>query len=69
VAPELDTWQHHGMLPDDFYADRARAFELSALGWQVVPITWRDLDRRPSWVFDHLTLLLAAAARRLDPAA
>ena len=66
VALELDSWEHHGMVPDDFYADRARAFELSALGWQVVPITWRDLDRRPGWVFDHLALLLAAASRRLD---
>jgi very-short-patch-repair endonuclease len=68
VALELDGWEHHGMLPEDFYADRARAFELSALGWQVVPITWRDVRRRPGWVFDHLAGVLAAAARRLPAA-
>lgn len=46
-----------------FEADRTRDRRLTAAGWRVVRITWRELDVRPGEVARHLRALLGAGAR------
>jgi very-short-patch-repair endonuclease len=56
---ETDGWQAHGTRRA-FEADRIRDAELTAVGWRVVRITWRRLEREPHAVAAQLARLLAA---------
>lgn len=46
-----------------FESDRTRDRRLTAAGWRVVRITWRELDIRPGEVAAHLETLLLDASR------
>lgn len=52
VAVEVDGYEHHGGR-DAFERDRARLSELAALGWMVIPGTWRQLDESPQTLMDR----------------
>ena len=40
---ELDSYEFHGTR-DAFESDRSKDRRLTAAGWTVIRITWRDLD-------------------------
>lgn len=56
VAIEIDGRAYHSVQPDDaesserFETDRFVATTITAHGWRVLRITWRQLTERPSWV-------------------
>ncbi len=59
LAVELDgRATHHTRAA--FESDRTRDRRLTAAGWRVVRITWRELDVRPGEVAAHLRALLEA---------
>jgi very-short-patch-repair endonuclease/predicted transcriptional regulator of viral defense system len=45
LALECDGYQFHGDR-ETFERDRVRAARLVALGWRVMPVTWRQLDEQ-----------------------
>lgn len=59
---ELDGYATHHTRAQ-FEADRTRDRRLTAAGWRVVRITWRELDVRPGEVAHHLRALLREDAR------
>jgi very-short-patch-repair endonuclease len=58
LAVEVDGWEYHGGAAA-FERDRSRDRRLSAAGWRVVRITWRQLLREPAAVSRDLRLLHA----------
>ncbi len=54
---ELDSHAWHSS-PETFESDRVRDRELAVLGWRVVRVTWRELQRnRAALLADLLSLL------------
>ncbi|HLI60582.1 MAG TPA: type IV toxin-antitoxin system AbiEi family antitoxin domain-containing protein [Solirubrobacteraceae bacterium] len=61
VIVEYDSWAFHSG-PAAFHNDRARHNELTALGYQVIHVTWRDLSEHP----ERVLVWIAAALARAD---
>jgi hypothetical protein len=59
LAVEADSYRHHSSL-SDWSRDRARNNELVALGWRILPITYRDMKTRPAAVADQIARALDA---------
>jgi very-short-patch-repair endonuclease len=59
---EVDGYRAHGTRAA-FESDRARDVELRLLGYEVVRLTWRQLNERPGEVADALRRLLRASER------
>lgn len=57
VAIEADSYAHHSGRRD-WEHDRARRNELTVLGWKVIHITWRELQRRPAAVMATIAAAL-----------
>jgi very-short-patch-repair endonuclease len=53
LAIEADGFQTHGER-EGFERDRVRNARLAALGWRVVPVTWRQLDEQPRQVVQRI---------------
>jgi very-short-patch-repair endonuclease len=51
------------LTPTAFEADRARDAHLTALGYRVIRLTWRQLTERPQEVARILRSLLSRAGR------
>jgi hypothetical protein len=62
VGVECQSWERHGS-PAEQYADVQRRRRLSELGWEIVEVWWRDLDR-PQPVIAHLRRVLRMARDR-----
>lgn len=60
LAIEADSYRHHSSLAA-WSRDRVRNNELVAMGWRVLPVTFRDLTSRPSAVADQIARALAPA--------
>ena len=60
LALEADSYRHHSS-PSDWSRDRARNGELVALGWRVLPVTYREMKMDPAGVADRI-------GRALEPA-
>lgn len=63
VGVEADSKRWHGT-DSRFESDREQRAVAAALGWSVVPITWRQVTTRPAWVGETVGRALAVAARR-----
>jgi very-short-patch-repair endonuclease len=59
LAIEADGFSFHAG-PGSWTRDLARSNALTALGWHVVHITWRDLTERPRQVIDQLRKVMGA---------
>jgi very-short-patch-repair endonuclease len=57
---EADSWRWHGDR-DAFERDRARDAELTAQGFRVVRVTWRQLTDEPQTLVARLAAILAGA--------
>lgn len=64
---ELDGWRAHGTT-SAFQADRARDRALSAAGYSVTRITWRQLRDEPEAIAADLRALLRRGASAAKPA-
>lgn len=53
LAIECDGFQTHGER-EAFESDRLRAARLVALGWRVMPVTWKQLDEQRGKVMERL---------------
>jgi very-short-patch-repair endonuclease len=60
LALEADGFEFHGDRAS-FERDRSRVARLSALGWRVLPVTWRQLDEQPHKVLELVRRALAFA--------
>lgn len=60
VIVEYDSWEFHSG-PASFHDDRARHNELTAQGYQVIHVTWRDLNDHPERVLVWIAAALARA--------
>jgi very-short-patch-repair endonuclease len=58
LAIEADSYRHHSS-PADWSRDRVRNNELVALGWRVLPVTYRDLTADPKKVADQIRRCLS----------
>ncbi len=58
LAIEADGFLHHGDR-EAFERDRVRNSRLAALGWRVMPLTWRQLDSQPARVVERIRRALA----------
>ena len=56
---ETDSWEHHKTRAA-FERDRRRDQLLTARGWMVIRVTWRQLKYRP----DEVLAAIAASSRR-----
>ena len=54
---ELDGWRSHGT-PSAFETDRARDTRLKLLGYEVLRLTWRQVEDRPKEVARAVRTLL-----------
>lgn len=64
VAIEIDGRAHHGDTEENrerFEIDRFVATTLTAHGWRVLRVTWRQLTERPGWVLASLRATLREA--------
>jgi very-short-patch-repair endonuclease len=59
LAVEADSYRHHASLTD-WSRDRVRNNELMALGWRVLPVTYRDLVTTPALVANQIERCLNA---------
>jgi very-short-patch-repair endonuclease len=67
LAVEADGYTHHATL-GEWSRDHVRSNELVALGWRILPVTYRDLQLRPAAVADQVRRALAAGeVRRVFP--
>jgi very-short-patch-repair endonuclease len=62
---EADSRRWHTRVAD-FEVDRRRDNEATALGWQVLRVTWRDLVDRPGWVRSMVRSCLEAGSAMTD---
>lgn len=53
LAIEADGFEFHGTRAA-FERDRLRTARLSALGWRVLPVTWKHLDDQPAKVVERI---------------
>ena len=53
LAIEADGFESHGER-EAFERDRVRNARLAALGWRIVPVTWRQLDEQPKQVLQRI---------------
>jgi very-short-patch-repair endonuclease len=58
VIVEVDGYETHGTR-DSFESDRARDRALTAAGWRVIRVTWRQLRDEPEGIARDLRALLA----------
>lgn len=63
VAIETDGYRAHSGRAR-WEHDRARANALTAAGWVIVRVTWRDLTDRPRQTMERIAQVLARAARK-----
>jgi very-short-patch-repair endonuclease len=59
LAVEADSYRYHFDL-DDWSEDRTRNNELVALGWRILPVTYRHLTRNPRAVTEQIRRALEA---------
>ena len=64
IVIEADSRKHHSAL-SDAEADRWRDLELTAAGWLVVRVTWRQLKDEPTRFVSGLRTLLERRGREL----
>ena len=57
VIVEVDGWETHGTR-DSFESDRARDRALTATGWRVIRVTWRQLRDEPERIARDVRALL-----------
>jgi very-short-patch-repair endonuclease len=62
VAVEADGRIVHGGRRRPFYDDRRRLADLVSTNWRVVPVTWEDVEQRPTEWLTKLAQTLALAA-------
>jgi len=62
LALEADSYVHHSSLTD-WSLDHTRNSELVALGWRVLPVTYRELELHPAATADRVGRALAAEVR------
>ena len=62
LAIEADGYRYHGG-PAAWKRDVARRNSLTALGWQVIPLTWDDVSHRPQAVVERIKQGIELAAR------
>ncbi len=62
VAVEADGRIVHGGRRRAFYDDRRRWSDLASIGWRIVPVTWEDVEQRPTEWLTKLAQTLALAA-------
>ena len=53
LAIECDGFEHHGDR-EAFERDRQRAARLVAMGWRVMPVTWRQLENEKDKVIERI---------------
>ncbi len=58
VVIEIDGYEVHTR-PDQFQRDRRKWSDLTAAGWRIVHLTWRQLVDDPEWVIDTIRAALA----------
>ncbi len=58
LAIECDGYEHHGVR-EAFDDDRLRMSRLVALGWRVMPITWKHVTEQPTKVLARIKEALA----------
>jgi very-short-patch-repair endonuclease len=63
LGVEADSYRYHSTL-SDWSRDRTRSNELVALGWRILPVTYRDLQEDPGAVMDRIRRALAAGEVR-----
>jgi very-short-patch-repair endonuclease len=61
VAVEPDGWAVHGGRAA-FERDRRRWADLTAAGWRLIPVTWREVTRRPDDFLDRVRAALEVHA-------
>ncbi len=64
LALECESWEFHGDR-EAFETDRVRAARLVALGWRVMPITWRQLDEQRGKVLNRIREALAFRTEKI----
>lgn len=64
LAIECDGYEHHGER-EAFDNDRLRMARLIALGWRVMPITWKHVTEQKKKVLDRIREALAFRVTRL----
>lgn len=65
LALECDGYEFHGTR-ESFERDRVRTARLVALGWRVMPVTWRQLDEQRDNVVERLRQALRFGTAALD---
>ncbi len=65
LAVEADGYGTHGDR-EAFERDRVRYARLAALGWRVLPVTWRQVDERPAKVVERIRRALQITTAGLD---
>lgn len=53
LAIECDGFEFHNN-PKAFEDDRLRAQRLAAVGWRVMPLTWKQVDKEPDKVIERI---------------
>lgn len=65
LALECDGYEFHGTR-ESFESDRIRTARLVALGWRVMPVTWRQLDEQRDNVVERIRQALRFRTTVLD---
>lgn len=60
VGVECDSFRHHSA-PEDLEKDTRRQNRLVSMGWQLVRVTWRQMEHEPDQVADTVHRLLMGA--------
>lgn len=63
VGVEADSKRGHGT-DSRFESDREQRAVAAALGWSVVPITWRQVTTQAAWVGETVGRAVVVAGRR-----
>jgi len=61
VVVELDSRKFHDSDDESFEYERLRRADLLEMGYQVYPVTWRELTKNPQRVLERLRRLLRTA--------
>lgn len=65
IVIECDGWTAHGLNRDQFEYDRMRNADLTAAGFVVIAVTWRQLRDNPQQVADRLRSVIRTWAPHL----
>jgi very-short-patch-repair endonuclease len=65
IVIECDGWATHGLLREKFEHDRERDAHLTAAGFVVLRVTWRQVRRRPATVAARVRAVIARFAPHL----